>query len=359
MRMLLVGAGTLNSTRDVENGYAAAFRDLGVDVKLYALEARHTLAHKWLFSQWRARGKPLEEMPTSGDVLYRSGIEALEMALRFEVDWVVAVSAMYLHGDVLVMMRRAGLKTAVLFTESPYEDLWQLRLAREVDWCWTNERTSARTLRGGYLAHAYDPAKHYPTAPLPDVPSHDVVFVGTGFIERIHLLEEVDWSGIDLGLYGEWKLLGPNHHLRQYLRGPAVTNESATDLYRNAKIGLNLFRSSAGFGRKTRHFSRAESANPRTFELAACGLFQISQYRAEVEEIFDTSVPTFRDAEELEVSVHLALVDDQRRQLCAERAREAVAPHTYAARAAQALADLERIDKATNPADESAQTKGA
>ena len=37
MRLLLVGAGTEYSTRDVEEGYAAALRDLGVDVRLYAL----------------------------------------------------------------------------------------------------------------------------------------------------------------------------------------------------------------------------------------------------------------------------------------------------------------------------------
>jgi hypothetical protein len=32
--------------------------------------------------------------------------------LRFDVDWVLVISAMYLHGDVLTLMKRAGLKVA-------------------------------------------------------------------------------------------------------------------------------------------------------------------------------------------------------------------------------------------------------
>jgi len=344
MKLLLVGAGTATSTRDVENGYAAAFRGMGIDLRLYALEARLSLAMRWLMNQWIARGKQLDDRPSWADTLYRAGVEALEMALRFDVDWVFVVSAMYLHPDALILMKRAGLKVAVLFTESPYEDLQQLRVAQLVDWCWTNERTSTRTLRGGYLPHAYYPPVHRPEEELdPTVPSHDVVFVGTGFIERIELLSAINWTGIDLGLYGEWGLLGSRARLRDYVRGPSVPNSEALRLYRKAKVGLNLFRTSTTYGRNVPHRTGAESANPRTFELAACGLFQISQARAEVGEIFGSTVPGFTSPQELQALLRAALDDADWRLRCAERARELVVSHTYAARAAQALADLERI----------------
>jgi hypothetical protein len=345
MRLLLVGAGTATSTRDVEDGYAAAFRQLGVDLKLYALEGRFALAHRWLMNQWIRRGRVPEDRPTWADTLYRAGIEALEMALRFQVDWVFVVSAMYLHPDALILMKRAGLKVAVLFTESPYEDLQQLRVAQLVDWCWTNERGSARTLRGGYLPHAYYPPLHRPEQELdPAVPSHDVVFVGTGFIERIELLGAIDWTGIDLGLYGEWGLLGSRARLRNFVRGSSVPNAEALRLYRKATIGLNLFRTSTTYGRVVPHHTAAESANLRSFELAACGLFQISQGRAEVEEIFGSAVPCFTSPEELQALLRAALDDADWRLRCAQRARELVAPHTYAARAAQVLADLEHCE---------------
>ena len=54
-----------------------------------------------------------------------------------------------------------------------------------------------------YLPVGYDPAQHGPQM-NGEAPAHDVVFVGTGFESRVALLSQVDWSGIDLGLYGAW-----------------------------------------------------------------------------------------------------------------------------------------------------------
>ena len=222
MRILLVGAGAAFSTKDVEDGFLNALRaESGVEVFHYDLASRLTLAREWLHKLWRARGKDPEQRPTWPDTIYRGSVEAFEMALRYDVDWVLVISAMYFHPDVLGLMRRARFRTAVLFTESPYEDDKQARVADLVDLCWTTERTSTQRLGARYMRHAYDPERHVPSwaCPTAEVPAHDVVFVGTGFAERIELLAGVDWQGIDLGLYGEWSLLGSRHKLRKYVRG--------------------------------------------------------------------------------------------------------------------------------------------
>lgn len=339
MRVLLVGGGASFSLKDVENGYYDALVAAGVDVKLYLLDTRIGIAKKWLHTMWKARGKPIEQYPTWPDAIYRAGIEALEMALRFNVDWVLVISGMYCAPDVLEMMRRAGLKTAVLFTESPYDDDKQGPMARLVDMCWTTERSSVPFLRKfnpntSYIRHAYDPARHTPVAEATSAQAHDVVFVGSSFKERIELLSAVDWSGIDLGLYGMWNLLPSRHKLRKYLRGGVVTNEEASALYRNAKIGLNLYRTGSG-----------ESLNPRAYELAACGVLQISDYRAEMDDIFDGSgVLTFDQTTTLESQIRAGLFWSPKvRALHAEFAQEAIAPHTFANRANQIIADLNAI----------------
>lgn len=348
MRCLLVGAGASFSTKDVELGYLAALRAAGVDVRFYDLEARLGLGQQWLQKLWRARGKPPAERPSWPEVIYRGSIEALEMALRFDVDWVLAISAMYLHPDALGLMRRAGLRTAVLFTESPYEDEPQARVASLVDMCWTTERTSVKRLAEvnpnvRYIRHAYDPARHRQDLPLDlELPEHDVVFVGTGFAERLEALAAVDWRHIDLGLYGEWGLLGPTNRLRRFVRGGPIANDSAVGLYRRAKIGLNLHRSSAGFGRKVPRVRDAESLNPRTYELAACGVFQVTDERAELREIFGDSIPTFSEGQ-LEDVLSTYLQDSSARRYSARRARGLVEPHTFAARAAQVLTDLDAL----------------
>ena len=349
MRLLLVGAGASYSTKDVELGYFAALRAAGADVLLYDLEARLGLGRKWLHTLWRARGKPADQRPSWPEAIYRGSVEALEMALRFGVDWVFVVSAMYFHPDALGLMRRAGLRTAVLFTESPYEDEPQARVASLVDMCWTTERTSVARLAQAnpnvrYIRHAYDPARHRPDLPLDlTVPAHDVVFVGTGFQERIDLLKNLDWKGIDVGLYGNWELLNSRAKLREFVRGGPISNDSAVDLYRRARIGLNLHRSSVGYGRKTARIDYAESLNPRTYELAACGVFQVADDRAELRETFGDAIPTFTEGQ-LEDTLRAYLQDSSARRYSARRARGLVEPHTFAARAAQVLTDLERLE---------------
>jgi spore maturation protein CgeB len=353
LRVLLVGAGASFSTKDVEDGYLAALRaEPDVDCKYYALEPRLALSRDWLHKLWRARGRPADQKPTWADTVYRGSIEAFEMALRYDVDWVLVISGMYFHPDVLEMMHRARLKTAVLLTESPYEDEQQARVAALVDVVWTTERTSAQRLGAGYLGHAYDPARHHPSPPDESVPVHDVVFVGTGFEERIEQLASVNWKGIDLGLYGNWSLLGSRSKLRDFVHAGSIPNERTVALYRRARIGLNLHRTSRTYGRGVGHIRGAESINPRAFELAACGVFQIADERAELAETFGDAVPSFTPGH-LEDTLRAYLLDSPARHYAAKQAREKVAPHTFAARAAQVLADLEAFD------DRSLLRKGA
>lgn len=352
MRILLVGAGASFSTFDVEMGYLNALKARSdVEVFSYALDTRITLSQRWMHMLWRARGKQEEDRPTWPDVIYHAGVGALERALAFNVDWVIAVSAMYLHPIVLELMERAGIRTAVLFTESPYADAEQSKVASLVDVVWTNERTSVPYLQRfnrntHYLRAAYDPARHTPVAEVdPDVPRHDVVFVGSGFQERIDMLSAVDWTGIDLGLYGVWTLLPSRHKLRQYIKGGVMNNASTVALYRAAKIGLNLHRTSREYSTTPTHVERAESMNPRVYELAACGVFQISDRRAELPEILGRTTPVFRPPVSLEYCLRIWLKEPERRQQRAQEARQRIEPHTFAARAAQVLADLEQFEQ--------------
>jgi hypothetical protein len=409
MKCLLVGAGASYSTKDVELGYLAALRAAGHQVVHYALDGRIAAAGGFLRYSYRQAKKAgsLVAKPTPADTLYLAGQGILERALRFEVDWVLIVSGMYVLPDVLVLLRRAGLRTALLFTESPYDDAQQAPLAALADVCWTNERSSVSVLQEAcrethYLPHAYDPAKHWPeigtcppaattdqrlqeglplatsprvtagsrsvsspancqpsgassgsrvlpsAAPLEQdsVPAHDVVFIGTGFAERIDTLAAVDWAGlgIDLGLYGTWELLGSRHRLRRFVRGCVVPNAEAMALCKAAKITLNLYRTSRGFGRQAPRIEAAESLNPRALELAASGVFHLSDWRPEVEETFGVGegalVPTFRTPAELEALLVRWLPAAAGRQEIAARLPACVAGRTYDAMAQQIVMRL-------------------
>lgn len=346
MKLLCVHPGASHSTHDVYAGLTEGLRERGHQIYEYALDARISAAGQWLSYNWR-RCKETLPQPTADDILYKAGEELVTRALRIDkeddpLDAVICVSGMYLHPDVLVIARRAGLPMVLLLTESPYDDERQVRLLPWVRYAWTNERLTAKRWGIRYLPHAYREAVHVPgTVPSEDVPAHDVVFVGTGFKERLDILAAVDWSGIDLGLYGNaWDLLPEDHQLRRYIRGGSLDNPIVAALYRKAKIGLNLYRTSRGFGADAPKIDGAESLNPRAYELAATGCFTISDERAEVVETFGDAVPTFRTAEELERQVRRWLADDRGRALAARRLPDLVRGQTWAARAAQVEADL-------------------
>lgn len=351
MKLLVVGPGASWSTADVEAGLVYGLQQHGVEVVRYALDGRINGAQKFLYTAWRLKKKtnPGIERPTFADILYQAGMGALERALRHQVDAVVVVSGMYLHPDVLVLMRRAGLKVTILFTESPYDVEQELQRAQLVHGCWTNERTCVAQFRGvnpnsGYLPHAWHPERHKP-GPQPadaNVPAHDVVFVGSAFRERIEWFGAIDWTGIDLGLYGNWEALGSKNPLRRFLRGGPTSNAVSAALYRRAKVGLNLYRSSKGFGREAPRIvpSSAESLSPRAYELAACGAFHLSDARAEVAEVFGAAVPTFTTPTEAAALIRRWLADDAGRAAVAASLPAMVAESSWVHRASHVITDL-------------------
>jgi hypothetical protein len=339
-RYLVAHPGASWAVHDVHTGLVAGLKAGGHDVIEYALDGRFLPARVTLEFLWRRQvrhGGPLkDERPSAADVQYHASKDLLERALRHEVDWVLVVCAAYLHPDVLVLCRRAGLRTAAVFTESPYDDAQQAKVAPLVDVCFTNERLSAPLLRAYnartfYLPVGYDPATHGPGR-NGAAPAHDVVFVGSGFESRMALLTAVDWDGIDLGLYGYWDDLPAGHPLHRHLRPGLVDNATAGALYRRARIGLNLYRGTGG--------AAADSLNPRAYELAADGVFTLSTPRAEVCERFGPNVPTFRTPTELQTLVRHFLRFDQTREQLAETLPKVVTADTYHHRAAELVSRL-------------------
>jgi hypothetical protein len=360
--MLCIHPGSSHATADVYDGIVDGLMACGVQVVEYALGPRLVGARQWLRLAHRSHvrtGGPMKDHPPSDeDTLYLAGQGALERALRANVGWVVVVAGGNLHPAILPLLRRAGRKIAVLFTEGPYWDHWQRQYVQHADLCWVNERTSVAVLRQVcpwtfYLPTAYHAEHHAPGgAASDDVLAHDVVFVGTGFQERIALLSAIDWTGIDLGLYGWWSLLGSRHRLRQHLHKHIIPNRQAVALYQKAKIGLNLYRTSMGISLKALHLEGAESLNPRAYELAALGVCQISEYRAEMEDVFAGAVPWFSSPQTCEALIRRLLVDAPLRAALAGQAQARVQPHTYLARAQQALRNLAAYEEAAGaPSD--------
>ena len=350
MKICVIHPGASTSISDVHDGLLSGLKENGHEVIRYNLGQRIARAAQFLHFVYRKAkkaGKKVEK-PNIADVLYQAGGDAIIRILHHNPEWTIVVSGMYYPKYMLRLLKNASLRVGLLLTESPYDDEHQEKLASWATVVWTNERTSVERLRIAnpntfYLPHAFDPSKHKPESdPIDaDVPAHDVVFVGTCFQERIELLERVDWTGIDLGLYGNWDELGPNSKLKPFVRGEDTPNQVTAALYRKAKIGLNLYRQSKGFGKNTARIDGAESLNPRAYELAACGAFHLSDYREEVGELFGKLVPTFTDAGSLEGQIRRWLLDDIGRARISAQLPKAIEGHHWHNRAKDVIDTLE------------------
>jgi spore maturation protein CgeB len=366
MKVLVVHPGASWSTSDVFDGLVFGLRHHGVEVIEYRLDARIGHAHNRTHALYRKAKRLQADLakPTKVDVLYKAGEEAIPMALRFGVDAVIVVSAMFFHPDLFIMLRRAGTRVVMLCTESPYDvreelkiaaaisrpDAYAGRVVDPVSGIWTNERSSVAAFRAvnprsGYIPHAWHPERHRPGPQAVDdqVKAHDVVFVGTGFPERIEWFNQVDWTGIDLGLYGTWDRLSAKSPLRACVQAAQVNNAAAAALYRRAKINLNFYRKSIGWAPNAPRIEHAESLNPRAYELAACGCFHLSDHRAEVTEKFGDLVPTFDSAEQASRLIRRWLADDEGRARIAAALPACVAEDSWVHRARRVIGDLQQL----------------
>lgn len=357
-RILLIHPAADFSTKDVSIGIRAGLIAEGHEVKDYGLSRRLNESQLGIAAASGSTPEQVDPIQMVGRAC--EGIPYA--AIHHRADWALFVNGAGLHPGALVALRQIGVRVAGWFTEAPYEtdDDRELHHTRFVDLAFTNDRSSVPAFqavldqhgrdRGAvYLRHAFNPAIHTPPLePLPDADRCDCLFIGSGFLERQYQFECVDWDGIDLRLGGLWWGLTRPHFLCDYVRwdGP-LPNPDVARLYGGAKIILNPHR----------FHPNAESANPRVYEAAAIGAFCLSDYRAEIEDVFGDSIPMWMPGVpyQLGALVRRFLADPEQRQNRAAEAQRRVQSETFAHRARtiiQAMTDLDRDRGGSHAHDE-------
>lgn len=337
MKVLVIHSGHLMSTIDVATGLIAGLEANGVRVAQYPLHEPLALAQR-LVGYAADAG---EELPDQ--LVYNMAAGGIPgAALLVEADIVIAITGRNLPWRIIEAIRKGGITTALLCTESPYTTRqFERHDAAIYDYVFTNERAALGLFdrnpapRVHYLPHAYNPAVHQPGSGGP--PQTDVLFIGTGFAERRALFSAVDWQGIRHTLLGPlWD--GATDSATVIDHG--IDNVEAVARYHHATICLNHHRTTANWHEGTTISDAAESLGPRAYEIAACRAFQLcDDSRPELGEVFGDAVPTYKagDSADLERQMRYWLARPDARAAHAAAAFEAVRPHTWAARAAQML----------------------
>jgi spore maturation protein CgeB len=153
----------------------------------------------------------------------------------------------------------------------------------------------------------------------------DVGFLGAGYPNRRVAFRQL--IGFDFKIWGsDWEgdsVLAP---LLQ-AGGARIEPEEAVKIFNATRVNLNLHSSV----RADKLISHGDFVNPRTFELAACGAFQLADRRALMPELFaEGELALFTSMEELRAGLdHYLAHPDERAAVAAKGRARVLADHTY------------------------------
>jgi spore maturation protein CgeB len=154
---------------------------------------------------------------------------------------------------------------------------------------------------------------------------YDVCFIGLPFENRVEMFESL--RDYKLGVFGdEWTkyFMLKGKKPPSYYKGEA-SGETVNKIYLSSKIVLNIH-----------HPHSIEGLNTRTFDILACGAFEIVDYKKNVEKHFeiDKEIVTFKSINELKSKIDFYLKNDDLRKTISERGKQKVLnEHTWAHRA--------------------------
>lgn len=251
-------------------------------------------------------------------------------------DLVLALAQAPLAESAYRILRERKVPVAYWFVEDFRRMTYWRRIAPLCEWFFTIQRGEFHRVlretgaaRFAYLPTAASPALHRPMsldAGEAALYGSDLSFVGAGYYNRRKLFEAL--LDRDLKIWGnEWDLRAPLGRCIQ--RGGArIGTQESVKIFNAARINLNLHSSTCHEGVDP----RGDFVNPRTFEIAACGAFQLVDSRSELPALFRVGreIVCFDGLADLRDKIDRFLARPDERREIADRARARVlAEHTY------------------------------
>ena len=261
---------------------------------------------------------------------------------------VLAMAQAPMGRSLLQRLRRAGVRTAMWFVEDhEIFDYWKVYAPLYDAFAVIQQEPFLSMLSGIgqgnalYLPLAAQPDFHKPLQ-LSEQERRDygadIGFLGAGYPNRRLAFRRL--VGRDFKIWGsDWD--GESLLAAHVQRGGArISAEESVKIYNATRVNLNLH-SSLGTAELV---SNGDFVNPRTFELAAMGAFQLVDKRALMPELFaQDELATFGTLEEFYAGIDHFIAHPEERRAFAARARARVLrDHTYEQRMAALLAFMEQ-----------------
>jgi spore maturation protein CgeB len=267
------------------------------------------------------------------------GVISLAHVAEDPPDLVLAMSQAPLSMAVLEQLRRKKVLTAMWFMENfRHLTYWQQMIEGYDYWFVMQQADCLKAFKKAgasqvsYLPLAADPAIHQAVALTTQEQQElgsDVSFLGAGYRNRREILPILLGQEWTFKLWGnEWEQAGALDKVLQR-NGARIDTSTSVKIFNGTSVNVNLH-SYTGNG----FDPDGDSVNPRTFELASCGAFQVIDQRTLLPELFDESMMAIiKTPDELASAVRTYLHEPEQRRAMAEASKKHVmTSHTYAQR---------------------------
>jgi spore maturation protein CgeB len=274
-------------------------------------------------------------------------------AEAFKPDAVLVMNGLHVfpqdHLNQIDGIRALGIKTAIWFADDPYVCDETVNIAPHYDYVFTHEQSCVSLYRSLGCERVY----HLPLAahfglfqPLKVTKAYrtDICFIGVAFRNRIQLFDEIApyLKGKNVFIGGvNWHRLSQYAQLKSFIKDGWTEPSETVRYYNGAKIVINLHRSPEHGPDNHNATNRpAVSINPRTYELAACGAMQLTDWRDELPAHYEvgSEIAVYRNAKELTEQLDYYLRNEKARLRMAARGyRRTKSSHTFASRVEQLM----------------------
>jgi len=256
------------------------------------------------------------------------------------------------HTEQIRAVRQLGIPTAIWFVDDPYVTDETPGIAASYDIVFTHERSCIPLYQQVcpqvyHLPLAVDPHVFQPMRVPPEYQT-DICFIGVAFWNRVRLFDEMasylqDKKVLIAGRH--WDRMTRYPDLARFVRSGWIEVPDTVKFYNGAKIVINLHRTTeAGSDNRNSRNIGAESINPRTFEIASCGAFQLTDVRAELPEHYEvgSEIAVFHSAADLMEKIDYYLHNDiERVKVAARGFRRTYQNHTFERRIGRLIQVLE------------------
>jgi spore maturation protein CgeB len=267
-----------------------------------------------------------------------------ESILEKPVDILILMAQAPFTPAMITELRKRGVITVLWFLEDYLRFTYWKETARYFDFVFTIQKgdclTAIKQAGAGevhYLPPGCDPGVHYTTSLTQEERDRwgaPISFVGAGYHNRQQMFAYL--ADLPFKIWGtEWPGCRPFDRLVQE-QGRRLTPAEYVKIFNATDININLHSSTERDGVEP----FGDFVNPRTFELAACGAFQLVDERSLLPELFEVGkeIVTFKDIHDLkEKLAYYRDHPEERAAIAAASKARVLRDHTYSARLKQML----------------------